>query len=99
MISKPRPPSAPAHLDIRVHGRVQGVCFRAAAHRIATEMQIGGWVRNEDDGSVFIEAEGAPADLEKFVAWCRRGPSAAVVQSVQTVESPVQGYSTFEISY
>ena len=43
---------------IVVRGRVQGVFFRASAAEKAAELRLAGFVRNEPDGSVYMEAEG-----------------------------------------
>ena len=85
------------HLNIRVTGRVQGVFFRATTMDKALDQSISGFVRNETDGSVLIEAEGTPDNIELFLVWCRKGPQFAKVDNVEIVESPVCDYSKFEI--
>lgn len=67
---------------IRVSGRVQGVFYRATAADEARRLGVTGWVRNLPDGSVEAEAGGDRASVEAFVAWCRRGPPYARVESV-----------------
>ncbi len=86
------------HLDIRVQGLVQGVFFRVSAQRAARDLGLAGTVRNEADGSVRIEAEGEPAALEAFVAWCRRGPPRARVERVDAAEGPLRGHEGFEVT-
>ena len=73
---------------IRVKGKVQGVFFRASTKDKADELGIRGWVRNETDGSVLIEAEGSEERMEQFVAWCWQGPSSAHVEQVE--EEPIE---------
>lgn len=68
---------------IRVHGRVQGVFFRHSACEKARELNITGFVRNEEDGAVYIEAEGEEDALEQFIAWCRSGPKLAKVEKTE----------------
>jgi acylphosphatase len=85
------------HLNIRVTGRVQGVFFRASAREVATKLQLRGFVRNEPDGSVYIEAEGPEEALKEFVAWCRQGPPHAVVTNVETQEGSLQQLDRFDI--
>jgi acylphosphatase len=46
------------HVSIRISGKVQGVFFRASTKGKAEQYGINGFVRNEKDGSVYIEAEG-----------------------------------------
>ncbi|HNU41845.1 MAG TPA: acylphosphatase, partial [Cyclobacteriaceae bacterium] len=49
------------HINILVTGTVQGVYYRASTKQKADELGIKGFVRNQPDGSVYIEAE-APAE-------------------------------------
>ena len=85
------------HFNIRVSGKVQGVFFRASAVERATALGISGFVRNERDGSVYIEAEGDLSALEHFVAWCRKGPPSAKVSECLVGEKPVSGFDGFVI--
>lgn len=43
------------HISIRIYGRVQGVGFRVSAQKKADELGITGFVRNEPDGTVYLE--------------------------------------------
>jgi acylphosphatase len=65
-----------------IRGEVQGVGFRWSAHAEAQRLGLSGWVRNLPSGEVEAEAEGLPASVESFVAWCKRGPPSARVDSV-----------------
>ena len=85
------------HVSIKISGKVQGVFFRASTKDIADQMNIRGFVRNERDGSVFIEAEGEEENLERFIAWCHHGPSHAVVEKVLVNEQPVQNLTRFDV--
>lgn len=84
------------HLNIKIYGRVQGVFFRATAKEEADKLAIKGFVRNEPDGSLYIEAEGEAENLEKFIKWCYIGPSSAKVERVEVIESPLKNFSEFE---
>lgn len=75
----------------RVTGQVQGVGFRWSAVRKARSLGVRGWVRNAEDGSVEVEAEGTPSALAAFLAWLRRGPSGASVSGVETRPVPPGG--------
>lgn len=86
------------HVRIRVTGVVQGVFFRVSTRDAATKLGIVGSVRNESDGSVFIEAQGDEHKVEKFVDWCRKGPPRASVARVQVEEVPLQTFSCFEVT-
>lgn len=76
---------------------MQGVFFRVSAKRKADELGLTGYVRNEADGSVYIEAEGPEADLNLFRDWCHRGPSGAKVDRVITTTIPPIGFNDFSI--
>ncbi|HVR29866.1 MAG TPA: acylphosphatase, partial [Thermoanaerobaculia bacterium] len=78
---------------------VQGVWFRAAARERATELGVAGFARNLPDGRVELEAEGPPARIEAFLAWCGEGPPGARVESVEVQDrDPVAGPPGFRIA-
>lgn len=68
-----------------VHGRVQGVGFRYWAHHTARRLGIaGGAIRNQNDGTVLVEAEAANrAVLDMFFHELHVGPDAAQVTQVE----------------
>jgi len=66
-----------------VRGRVQAVGFRATALSRARSLGIGGWVRNNPDGSVEAELEGPPERVELLLSWFGRGPHGADVDDVR----------------
>lgn len=84
---------------IHVHGTVQGVFYRRDARREAQQLGLTGFVRNEGDGSVYAEAEGLEHQVGSFIRWCRKGPSHARVESVETQEIPVCGDEGFDVRY
>jgi acylphosphatase len=72
-----------------IRGLVQGVSYRAstvdAARRIGG---LTGWVRNQPDGSVVCEAQGAADKVDALIAWCEDGPPHAQVDRVQVIDVP-----------
>ena len=84
-------------LRIQVTGKVQGVFYRASTQAKAKELGLNGWVKNNQDGSVMIEAEGEDQKLEKLVEWCQRGPGAAQVDAVKSEEIIPEGVNSFEV--
>ncbi len=54
--------------EIRFHGRVQGVGFRWTASNLARDLGVTGWVRNEYDGTVLMEAQGTQEQIDDLVA-------------------------------
>lgn len=85
------------HLSIKVSGKVQGVYFRASTKDAAEKYEINGFVRNERDGSVYIEAEGEAENLKQFLDWCKHGPAHAIVSAIEQKEGSIQGFERFEI--
>jgi acylphosphatase len=70
-------------LSLRIRGRVQGVFYRAETRATATRLQLSGWVRNREDGSVELVAEGPRAQLDALLEWCRTGPPRARVDALE----------------
>jgi acylphosphatase len=58
---------------------------------------IEGFVRNQPDGAVFIEAQGEEKALEALTEWCHRGPDLARVSRVSSMECPPADHHGFEI--
>jgi acylphosphatase len=85
------------HLNIRVSGRVQGVFFRASTKDQADLLGVKGFVRNESNGDVYIEAEGDEIQLPKFLKWCKQGPSRARVENLEVNEGELKNFVNFEV--
>jgi len=78
---------------------VQGVSFRTFAKKCADELNIKGYAENQNDNSVYIESEGKKGSVEKFIEWCKNGPSFADVKDIKIKEGDLKNYSSFEIKY
>jgi acylphosphatase len=72
-------------LRVTLHGRVQGVGFRAFVARRARELGVRGEVRNARDGAVEIDAEADAGVLEAFLDEVRVGPTVARVERVDVI--------------
>ena len=81
----------------RVEGRVQGIGFRDATRRRAREFGALGWVRNAEDGSVLVHAEGPRGAVDELLAFLRRGPRGASVAHVTVEDVAVEGHEQFAI--
>ena len=85
----------PQRVRVTVRGAVQGVGFRPFVHRLARELRIGGWVRNEGP-SVVLEAEGQ--ELARFLDRLRTEPPAgARIETIDAQARPARGDATLEI--
>jgi acylphosphatase len=69
-----------------VSGRVQGVFFRVKCAEMAGELGLAGTVRNLGDGRVQAYFQGEGPAVEAALDWCRKGPSMAVVTTVEVTE-------------
>lgn len=84
------------HFNIKVYGLVQGIFFRVSAQKEAQKLNIAGFAQNEQDGSVYIEAEGGKENLDKFIKWCNIGPSMAQVEKVVVTDDKLKNFSKFQ---
>ena len=84
-------------LRIQLSGAVQGVGFRPRVYRLATELDLKGWVLNSTAG-LALEVEGPPAKLEEFATRLEREqPAAAVVLGRRRLRLAAVGYTQFQI--
>jgi len=86
------------HINITIEGKVQGVWFRDSTRKEANRIGLNGIVRNESDGSVYVEVEGSTDKLEEFEKWCHIGSDQSEVSSVTVVEGQVVDFTSFEIT-
>lgn len=91
------PQQAARAIRATVKGRVQGVGFRDATRRRAGELGVMGWVRNAEDGTVAVHAEGPRGAVEDLVAFLRHGPRGAAVSGVAVEEVTVEGHEQFAV--
>lgn len=85
------------HLNITISGKVQRVSFRAAAKAVADQLSVKGYVLNQPDGTVYIEAEGDDFSLDTFLEWCNEGTDRAIVEKVEVTEGELKKYRNFEV--
>jgi acylphosphatase len=73
-------------LHVIIHGRVQGVGFRAWTHHQAELHGLKGWVRNRRDGNVEALFSGPDASVEIMLKACHKGPAGSVVQRIERLD-------------
>jgi acylphosphatase len=78
-------------MEAVVHGRVQGVGFRAFVLDTAWTLGLEGWVQNEPGGAVRCVAEGPADRLDALAAALSAGPPAARVDRVEVHRSVAAG--------
>jgi acylphosphatase len=80
-----------------VRGLVQGVFFRDSTRRHARRHRVAGWVSNRADGAVEAVFEGEADGVERLVAFSRKGPRGAQVESIEVTEEEPEGLSGFGV--
>jgi DNA ligase D-like protein (predicted 3'-phosphoesterase) len=80
-----------------VSGDVQEVGFRDATLRRAGELGLTGWVRDGEDGTILVHAEGTQPGLDALAAFLRDGPGPARVEGVELTAVGVEGHEQFAV--
>jgi len=83
------------HVKLKITGKVQGVGFRYYTQKAAKELGIKGFVKNEYDGSVYIEASGKSDQIELFINRCSLGPKWAMVENIEIRENELKNFLNF----
>jgi DNA ligase D-like protein (predicted 3'-phosphoesterase) len=81
----------------QIRGAVQGVGFRDATVDWAREEGILGWVRNGEEGTVLVHAEGPEAAVDRLVEFLEAGPPAARVEGIEVEAAKVEGHEQFAV--
>jgi acylphosphatase len=87
----------PIKFKANIYGRVQGVGFRFSTKHLADELGVSGIVRNESDGSVYVEAVGDKEAIEQFITELAKGPSpsADVTKIIIEYDFSITDYQGF----
>ncbi|CAN1212968.1 carbamoyltransferase HypF [Tumidithrix helvetica PCC 7403] len=84
-------------LFLQIRGVVQGVGFRPFVYRLATELELRGWVHNSVQG-VLIEVEGQREQLEVFRQRLDiEKPPRSQIHHIETTWLDSVGYKEFSI--
>lgn len=86
------------HYRIHVLGTVQGVWFRKYTKEAALGYNLLGLVKNQQDGNVYIEAQGDEKDLSSFIEWLYTGSPLSKVKEVKWEEGSLRQFISFDIS-
>lgn len=84
---------------VRYSGDVQGVGFRATARAIASKWRVTGWVRNEPDGCVLLEAQGSSDQVAGFLREIAAEQSQRINSFERMDSNPVASEVSFVIRY
>lgn len=69
---------------IKIYGRVQGIGYRWFVLEKAEKYNLGGWVRNVDDGTVECAVKGREKDIEKFIEEIKNDHPYAYIKKIDT---------------
>ena len=88
----------------RVHliisGDVAGVGYRSWAKRHARDVHLVGWIKNREDRTVEVLAEGTEEALNAFIVICKKGPDVSWVENVNSEWLPATGeFIDFSVLY
>jgi acylphosphatase len=92
-------PSNPIRRHVIFHGHVQGVCFRMISRDLSRGFQVVGYVRNLPDGTVELEAEGEPGEVDRFLAAIGREFKANISKADMKDIAAGGADSDFRITY
>ena len=84
--------------ELVIHGRVQGVFFRAFVRDAADRAGVAGHAENRADGTVAVHLEGAPDAVARVERACSSGPEGAHVERVDARDGEVEDLAGFSVS-
>ena len=81
-----------------VQGTVQGIFFRQFVKGHADDLKLVGFVRNLEDGTVEIVAEGEGEQIERLAGFVQKGPEHSQIRNVKIEEKKWSGeFKEFKI--
>ena len=84
---------------MKISGRVQGVGFRYHTQHAASSLGITGWVRNEWDGTVELEAQGSEAQINQMLTLVNQGMFISI-DEIKSKEIPLEEHENgFHVRY
>lgn len=84
--------------EITVFGMVQRVGFRYFCFRLANDLNLVGWVKNNPDGSVTTSVEGDSGAVETYIKELKIGSPYSNVTDIKIKKVPITGrYKNFDI--
>lgn len=84
-------------VHLKIIGKVQGVWFRSSMKAEADKLDLTGWVRNCEDGSVEATVCGPDSRIETIISWARHGSANARVHAVEVTEQQPRQHPGFKI--
>jgi len=85
------------YATIMVHGKVQGVGYRRYVMSKARQLSIKGYVKNLEDLTVEIVAEGEELNFDTFISYLRTGTTMSQIKDINIKLKETAEYSDFKI--
>jgi len=83
---------------VKITGDVQGVFYRHNAQKVAKKLNLTGYIKNKQDGSVLAVIQGGASNTEEFIKWCYEGSPMATVENVEIEVIEIEEkFNNFEI--
>lgn len=82
---------------VYIFGIVQGVFFRAFIKEQADKLNVKGYVRNKEDGSVEAWIEGDSSKVDEMIEICKKGPEHGQIKRLDIVDENFQGMKNFKV--
>ncbi len=82
---------------VYIFGTVQGVFFRNFIKEQADKLEVNGYTRNKEDGSVEVWLEGDGGNVENMIEVCKKGPEHAIINRLDIVDETFQSLKGFKV--
>ena len=86
-------------ISLIVSGKVQGVFFRDSTRRKAIELGLKGYVKNLQDDSVEVVAQGNEEEIKELIEFIKNNPGYSKVIEVKINYKELENFKEFEIKY
>ena len=87
-------------LNLEIHGVVQGINLRSMIKVKALDLELCGFVTNQENGTVKLVAEGEKVKLQSLVEWLNTKPGHCQIHRMSDNWNDASGeYDDFIIKY
>ena len=87
-------------VKVKIHGKVQGISFRAFVRNHAKKLNLNGFVKNLDDGTAEAVFEGEDKSIEKILELCKKGSLLTNVNNLDVIEEEFKNeFEDFQVLY
>ena len=87
-------------IHLIIHGKVQAVFYRSNTHKKASALGLTGFVKNLENGTVEVVAEGPEEKLNQLIEFCKNNPGYSNVDKVDVKEEKITNeFESFGVRY